>query len=68
MNRLKLLRFERGLTLEAVAEATGVGRQTLMRLERGDTTKPSAPTVKALADFYEVSVSELLGLDEDVAA
>lgn len=63
MNRLRLLRFERGLKMEDVAEGTGLTRQTLRRLESGETGEPSAATAKALADFYGVSVSDLLGLE-----
>lgn len=65
MNRLKLLRYERGADLGEVAEATGLTRQTLGRLERGDTTHPSAATAKALADFYGMTVAELLGVEPD---
>lgn len=64
MNRLRLLRFERGLRMDDVAEGTGLTRQTLRRLESGETTEPSAATAKALADFYGVSVAELLGVKD----
>lgn len=67
MNRLRLLRYERGIELSDVAAGTGLNRQTIGRLERGDT-KPSAATAKALADFYEITVAELLGVDERSAA
>lgn len=64
MNRWKLLRYERGLELVDVARGTGLNRQTVGRLERGDVAHPSAATAKALADFYEISVAELLGVEE----
>lgn len=67
MNRFELLRYERGLTREAVAAASGVNTQTLKRLENDDTERPSAPTAKALADFYEMSVAELLGIEREAA-
>lgn len=68
MNRLRLMRYERGLALTSVADQVGITRQQLGRLERGDTIRPSASTAKALADFYEISVAELLGVDERSAA
>lgn len=64
MNRLRLLRFERGLEMAEVASKTGITRQTLSRIESGETAHPSASTAKALADFYEISVAELLGVDK----
>lgn len=62
MNRLALLRYERGLTLSQVAEGAGVHIRTLNKAEDGDT--PTAPVAKRLADFYEVSVAEVLGVGE----
>jgi transcriptional regulator with XRE-family HTH domain len=62
VNRYRLMRFERGLTLDQLSEATGVSPRTLLRLER-DQTMPAATTAKALADFYGLTVAELLGLE-----
>lgn len=67
MNRYELLRYERGLSRVEVAESAGVPLNTLVRLESGGTTRPSAPTAKALADFYEITVAELLGVEEKAA-
>lgn len=66
MNRYELLRFERGLTQADVADASGVPLSTIRYLESQADVKPTAPTVKALADFYELPVAEFLGL-KDVA-
>lgn len=63
MNRLRLLRFERGLSQGDVSAAAGVSQQTLSALEHGHR-EPSAETAKALADFYEVPVAEILGLEQ----
>lgn len=67
MNRIRLMRYERGLSAKDVVEGSGISHMTLARLESGDT-QPSAPIAKALADFYEVSVAELLGIDHGAAA
>jgi transcriptional regulator with XRE-family HTH domain len=64
MNRFLMLRYEKGLTRAEVAIGSGVTAQTLKRLENDDTDTPSAPTVKKLADYYEVPVADLLGLKD----
>lgn len=63
MNRYERLRYEKGATIGDVAKATGRARSTLRELETSDDPRPSAPTAKALADFYGISVAELLGLE-----
>lgn len=62
--RLKDLRVERGLTLEQLAEATGISRAALGKYE-GDEYKDISPfSIAALADFYKVSADYLMGLTE----
>jgi transcriptional regulator with XRE-family HTH domain len=67
MNRFERLRFERGLTQAEVATGAEISIRTVIRLER-EERKPSAAIVKALADFYEIPVAELLGLEDRSAA
>lgn len=70
MNRFKALRYERGLTITDVAKGAQISRPTVYALEQSDAV-PSAPVAKALADFYGVTVAELLGAngnDAPVAA
>lgn len=64
MNRYERLRYERGVSRADLAAATGLHRNTLAGLENGLVERPSAATAKALADFYEISVFELLGVEE----
>lgn len=68
MNHFELLRYERGLTRSEVSAETGIPESTLRTFEDGTTVKPRAPHAKTLADFYGVSVVELLGLDDRSAA
>ena len=56
--RLKLLRKERGITAEKVAEAIGVKSATYRRYEID--TKPKDDVYLALADFFNVSVDYLI--------
>lgn len=63
MNRIKLLRYEQGLTLEEASKASGVPVRTIARAEAGET-QLVASTAKRLADFYRVSVADLLGVEQ----
>jgi transcriptional regulator with XRE-family HTH domain len=58
--RLSALRQERGLTLDALAEATGLDKGYLSRLERG-LKGLSVSTLLRLSQAFDVSVAELLG-------
>lgn len=68
MNRYERMRYERGLSRADLAEKTGLHRNTLMGIENGTVERPAAATAKALADFYGITVAELLGVDERSAA
>jgi len=63
-NRIAELRKEKGLTLQQVADAIGVGNNTISRYENGKR-EPKLETWIKLAVFFGVSVSYLQGLDED---
>lgn len=65
MNRFELLRYERGLTQGEVADGSGIPVRTVRSLEDANAGRPSAPTAKALADFYGMTVAELLELPTD---
>ncbi|MCR3759201.1 helix-turn-helix transcriptional regulator [Clostridium felsineum] len=56
-NKLLLARMNKGLSINEVTEKTSISRFTLYRLEKGITKKPSAATIKKLADLYEKEVS-----------
>lgn len=56
---LLTLRKMKKLSQEQVAEAVGVSRQAYTRWEKGETV-PDIKSCVALADFYEVSLDELV--------
>ena len=60
---LKSLRKGRDLTQEEVAEILGVSPQSVSKWERGDSC-PDITFLPALANFYEVSVDTLIGMDK----
>lgn len=61
--RLRRLRAQRGLTLAALSEATGISRSTLSRLESGQR-RPSLELLLPLAGAYRVPLDDLVGAPE----
>jgi transcriptional regulator with XRE-family HTH domain len=58
--RLRHIRSEKGLTVEALAKAAGLDKGFLSRLERG-TKRPSVETVLRLSAALDVPVGQLFG-------
>lgn len=58
--RMKLLREERDIKQEDMAKNLGLSMSAYCRYEWG-TREPTAPTVAAIADFFNVSADYLLG-------
>ena len=58
MNALKAARTKAGLTIRELAEKSGVGKDTISRLENYQST-PQAQTLKRLADALGVSATEI---------
>ena len=65
MNRIKEVRKKKGLSLQQVADAVGLGNNTISRYETGKR-EPKLSTWQALADFFKVSVPYLQGIDEKI--
>ena len=61
--RLRRVREQRGLTLTAVAERTGISTSTLSRLETGQR-RPSLELLLPLAQAYRVPLDDLVGAPE----
>jgi transcriptional regulator with XRE-family HTH domain len=57
--KLRVLRAERGLTVRQVAELSGVAKETISQVERGER-HPYDRTLAKLAHAYDVPVEELL--------
>ena len=57
---LLALRKERGLSREAVARALEISSMTYQRYEK-DLRDPTAPLMVKLADFYGVTLDQLVG-------
>ena len=61
--RVKELRQERGLTLEDLAERSGVSRAMISKVERGEKN-PTLVVAAKVAEGLSVTLSELLGVEE----
>jgi len=60
---LKRLRTQKGLTQEKLANFIGVSYQTISKWENSDTY-PDITTLPAIAKFFNVSIDELLGVNQ----
>ena len=65
MNRLKELRQKNNLTRKELGQKIGMANNTLSQYETGKR-EPKLETWQALADFFNVSVPYLQGIDEGI--
>jgi len=61
--RLRAIRAQRGVTLSALSESTGISKSTLSRLENGQR-RPSLELLLPLAQTYRVPIDDLVGAPE----
>ena len=60
MRNLKLLREEKGISQQKLAEAIGSTQQAIHRYENGDY-EPDIRTMSLMADFFDTSIDFLVG-------
>ena len=58
---LTFLMAKIGIKSAELARKTGVGQPVIYRLMTGVTENPQVLTIKPIADFFEVSIDQLLG-------
>lgn len=63
MNRIKEVRKKKGLSLQQVADAVGLGNNTISRYETGKR-EPKLETWQALANFFGVTIPYLQGIED----
>jgi putative transcriptional regulator len=61
-NRIRALRFEKGMTQEELAVRTGVSRQTIMSIENGNTN-PSVLLAFKIAKALEMPITEVFSIE-----
>ena len=64
MERLKQLRKEKGFTQQQVADSLGLQRELYVRYENG-SRRPPIDNLVALADYFDVSMDDLVGREWD---
>lgn len=62
-SRLRRIRTQRGVSLSALAEATGISKSTLSRLEAGQR-RPSLELLLPIAQAHQLPLDELVGAPE----
>ena len=65
-NNIRKLRFERNMTQEELALRTGVSRQTIMSIERGQTN-PSVLLAYKISAALDVNVTEVFQMEGALA-
>lgn len=65
-NHIRRLRFERGMTQEELALRTGVSRQTIMSIERGQTN-PSVLLAYKISAAFDVDITEVFNMEGKLA-
>ena len=63
--RIKLLRKQRRMTMEDVAQKLGIGRATICRYENGQITNIPSDKIELMARAFSVSPAYLMGWDEE---
>ena len=66
-NTLKQRRLELGLSLSQLADATGLHKSSLSRLESGVVRQPSADSLQRIAAALELSNTAVFGLLDERA-
>lgn len=65
-NTIRRLRFERGMTQEELALRTGVSRQTIMSIERGQTN-PSVLLAFKIASALSADLTTVFSMEGKLA-
>lgn len=58
---LKALMMEMNLTESELARRTGIGQPVVHRIASGETDNPKVATLRPLANFFALSISQLIG-------
>jgi transcriptional regulator with XRE-family HTH domain len=61
--KLKELRIKKNKSLQEVAEAVGASKAHIWDLEKGNSKNPSMELLTNIADYFKISVAELVGED-----
>ena len=62
--KIKQLRLEKGVSLQAVADAVEASKPHIWELERGTSKNPSLELVSKLATYFGVTIDYLANIDD----
>ncbi|RGO18018.1 XRE family transcriptional regulator [Coprobacillus cateniformis] len=62
-NNLKILRSKKGLSYRQMGKKCGIGYASINRLENEDDSNVKIHTLKKLADFFNITIDELVYKD-----
>jgi transcriptional regulator with XRE-family HTH domain len=62
--RLRLLRADKQVSLQTVADAVGISKPHVWELEKGKTQNPSLDLLVKFAEYYSVTLDFLAGKSE----
>lgn len=63
-DRIHVLRIKRGLSQAQLADAVNLKRSAIGNYERG-IREPDLDTIEAFADYFDVSIADLMGREEN---
>lgn len=66
-SRVRTLRAERQMTLQVLAERSGLSKGLLSKLENQDAPNPSLETLQKVAQALEITLSDLLDTERVLA-
>ena len=58
-SNLKAIRTDRDLTIDQLAEGTGIAPRTIISIENDNGANPQIGTVKRLLKYFEITFEEL---------
>ncbi len=61
---IRVLRIKRGLSQSQLADAMNLKRSAIGNYERG-VREPDLDTIEAFADYFDVSIADIMGRDEN---
>ncbi|RUQ81719.1 helix-turn-helix domain-containing protein [Legionella septentrionalis] len=59
----KLLKYDKKLTPAALARELGIPTNKITRILNGDVTDPKASTLLQIANYFEITIGQLLGIE-----
>lgn len=64
---LEFLLKKNGLSLSQLSQACGVDKPIISRILNGKTTNPQVDTLKPIAEFFDITIDQLIGVGKTAA-